>query len=99
MIYMYVKNGQHVIILEPANLDHLRVGGIVKTPDQQHSVIITFQPDIIWAGERLREIVGSDHGIDLDQLEALLTEGQHRPEVRERPYHHVEHFSGRKEKS
>ena len=96
MIYMQSKDGQHVIILEPANLDHLRVGGIVKTPDAKHSVCLAFSPDIVWTSQRLKHLVEGE-GIDVEGLERLLTESQHRPEVRERPYHHIEHFTQKKE--
>jgi len=96
MIYMQGKNGQHIIILEAANLDHLRVGGTVKTPDAAHSVILAFSPDIVWTSAQLKQLVEGD-GIDVDGLERLLIESQHRPEVRERPYHHIEHFSQKRE--
>jgi len=99
LIYLAGKSGQHVIILEPANLDKLRAGGFVKTPDDEKSVIIGFAPDIVWTGEQIKVAFDeSDNSFAVADLERILREGLSRPEVKERPYHHSEMISKKRER-
>lgn len=100
MIYMQGKTGQTIVILEPANLEHLRKGGLVKSPDDQHSTLILYSPDIVWTGQQIRAAFQREDGggsIGVEELENIVAASQSRTEVHERPYHHAEMISGRKE--
>lgn len=96
MIYAVTKHGQFLVVLEPGNLDRLRVGGSVKSPDG--TIMIVFSPDIMWTAARIREAVEANGTIDAETVDKILVDSQHRPEVKERPYHHLDIISGKLEK-
>lgn len=99
MIYMQGKDGTRIVILEPDNLKTIREGGMVKSPDDKHETLIVFAPDIVWTGQQIRAILDrGDDSLDPDKLQQILDEGLHRAEVYERPYHHREMISGRRER-
>lgn len=100
MIYLAAKNGKHVIVLEPSNIDNLLKGGIVHTPDEAAQILIAYQPDIVWTADELKkecEISNNDAGLDIDTFFKILKFGMSREKVTERPYQHIEWVSGKRE--
>jgi hypothetical protein len=98
VIYMQGKNGQHIIILEPSNLDQLKTGRVVHTPDNDKCTLLMYSPDIVWTGTQIKKAFHmADGSIDVEELQRIVDESQSRPEIRERPYHHTELISGRRE--
>ena len=82
MIYLVMKNGTKLIILEPANVKHLKEGGFVTSPDK--SVGLVYTHDLAWLQDELMKKGCQPSPVELDEL---LKEGLKRVEVLERPFH------------
>lgn len=76
MIYLETSGGHKIIILEPGNLERLRGGEPIQTPDR--TVMIGFTPDIVWVSDQLRANKGHLSGAVIG---ALLEEASKRPEA------------------
>lgn len=81
MIYFNTRYGQHMIILEPENLEELKAGQFAHTPNK--AVLIVYTPDAEWLGEQL--IANADN-LTPELLDYLIKKAQKRPEKRGRPY-------------
>lgn len=80
MLYLS-GDGIKILILESANLDELRNGRPLKTPDR--SVVVAWTPDPVWLADRIL-----DTGGDAVKIGALIDEAAKRPEKPgPRPYH------------
>lgn len=80
MIYM---TGQDVkiLVLETVNLDELKKGRPLKTPDG--SVFVAWTPDPVWLADKLMDCDG-----DPSKIGALIDEAAKRPEKPSpRPHH------------
>lgn len=82
MIYLQMSNRSHLLILERGNLDHLRGGGTVISPDQE--VCLTATHDAVWLGAEIESAVRA--GILNDELLfTLIADSRKRPIVNDRP--------------
>jgi hypothetical protein len=79
MIYSKTETGQHVIIIEPGNIERLKLGKVMKTPDNE--VIVAFAPDMEWTSNQLRTVMTLTNEVEIETLERILVEGLNRPEV------------------
>lgn len=85
VIYLKTK-GQHLLILEPANIERIQKGEPAKSPNNE--VAVAYTPDLVWLTEQLK---GIDE-MDVEKLDTLLKESLKRPAVHRRPYHTPELF-------
>lgn len=90
MLYLQIGS-KRVIILEPSNLDHLKDGGSVITPDKQ--ILLVYTPDSKWLAEHMKDAMPAGH-LDPEAFERIRKESLKRPEVKERPYHETEMVAG-----
>jgi hypothetical protein len=86
LIYLKSSDGQHIVILEPGNLEALKAGRFERAGDG--AVLVGYTPDAVWLGE---QIFANIDALDPATLQRLITESQKRPEVKERPYHPTFH--------
>jgi len=82
VLYFGTKDGQHIVVLEPENMEALKSGLFAKTPNK--SVLIAYTPDSAWLGEQI--MMNADK-LDPETLERLILESQRRPEKRGRAQH------------
>ncbi len=82
MIYLKVKNN-HVLVLEPGNIEELRDGGMVRSPNGEVGIIYT--PDLVWFKEQQPNLQFGQ--LDIDLFDKIHKESLKRPEVKDRPYH------------
>jgi hypothetical protein len=82
VIYLRTGNNQHVVILEPGNLEAIKGGAKASTPN--HAVFVAYTPDAVWLGE---QITANFDDLTPAVLDRLIKESQARSEVHERPYH------------
>lgn len=91
MLYLKTADGLvKVIVLEAGNLDRIRDGKPLKTPDG--SVLIAYTPDPVWLADRIMDTDG-----DAAAIAALIDEGAKRPQkAPDRPAHgqHTHKFTG-----
>lgn len=81
MIYLRNKEGTfRMIVLETANIEHLKSGGAVSCLDEE--VFIRWTPDAVWLAEQIQKTDGGSTSID-----RLIAESQTRPEAPVRDYH------------
>jgi len=78
MIYARLKNGQHFIVMEPGNIERLKRGRVMKTPDNE--VLFAFAPDMEWTMEQFNAMMTAGE-IDIEVVEQILKRGLIRPEV------------------
>ena len=93
MIYMRGTRGDgqslRIVVLETANLEKLKAGGTVTTPDKE--VLICWTPDMVWLADKLADTKG-----DAAAVAALIAEAAKRPQKPlDRPPHptHVKDFA------
>jgi hypothetical protein len=82
MIYFTTPDEKHVLILSIDNLDRLRKGQPLASPDSK--VLVCYTHDIAWfRNELLREFNTNNRTIATAKLDELLREGLKRPITRE----------------
>jgi hypothetical protein len=82
MMYMRTKAGQHIVVLEPGNIELLQKGQPVITEGKQ--VMIVYTPDIMWLQKQFVEHVKSQEGgktFEPAMLNEMLAKGMKRPVV------------------
>ena len=80
MIFMRLINGQSVIIIEPGNIDRLKSGLPLYSPDG--GTMLAFSPDMLWTMDQIQAMVAINDGrLDPETLAFILKEGMERPEV------------------
>jgi hypothetical protein len=82
MLYFNTRGGQHIVILEPENLEAVKAGQFAKSPNK--AVLIAYTPDAGWLGE---QIVANVNNLTPELLDRLIAESQQRPEKRGRAHH------------
>lgn len=82
MLYFNTRDGQHIIVLEPENLEAVRDGKFAKSPNR--AVLIAYTPDAEWLGDQL---VANAENLTPEILDRLIKESQQRPEKRGRAHH------------
>jgi hypothetical protein len=82
MIYLKTQTGQHVVILEPGNIEWIKQGGFERSGDNE--VMVSYTPDAVWLSAQL---IANVESLTPDVLAGLVLESQSRPEVKERPSH------------
>lgn len=81
MLYMTSDDGKlRVVILETANLEMIRSGKPVETPDG--SVLIAWTPDPEWLAERILASNGN-----AQKIAEAIDEASKRPQKEVRPHH------------
>lgn len=81
MLYMHAKDGSiKIIVLESANLEELKKGRPIKTPDG--TVCIAWTPDPVWLADKIMDTNG-----DSSAIAQLIDEASKRPEKYNRPTH------------
>jgi hypothetical protein len=81
MIYFSTAKDQYVLIVEPSNLDALRAGEPMKTPDKKFLVV--YVPDMEWFAKRFGSLVTNGAGeVDVQQLDDLIKEAQKQHVIR-----------------
>jgi hypothetical protein len=79
---MRTKAGQHIVVLEPGNIELLQKGQPVITEGKQ--VMIVYTPDIMWLQKQFVEHVKSQEGgktFEPAMLNEMLAKGMKRPVV------------------
>jgi len=81
MIYFTTMDGQAVLIIESGNLERLKSGKPMKTPDGKFMVCYT--PDMEWTAEQFQAMlaVTSEH-VDPQVFDFILKEGLKRAKVK-----------------
>jgi hypothetical protein len=82
MIFLVTQDGKRLLILEPANLEAIKQGGSVVSPDG--SVQLLYTPDAIWLGQQIHAVAEFMNG---DVLESLHKSSLERPEIYDRADH------------
>lgn len=77
MLYLKLSSGRHMIVLEPVNLDLLREGDPVVTPDRE--VIVACSPDVPWLAEQVQQVQTSE--LTVERFVELFRQSMRRPEV------------------
>jgi len=77
---IYLKAGEQlVLILEPSNIEKLKNGEPLRTPDR--AILIAYCPDIVWLAEKITTIVDDERKLDVAAFDVLLQEGLDRPTI------------------
>lgn len=80
MLYFTTVSRQHVAIIEPSNIDKLKEGKPLLTPDGK--IMVAYTPDMEWFQNHFRAMIGiSNSSVDAKLLDFLLKEGLKRPTV------------------
>jgi hypothetical protein len=82
MLYFNTSNGQHIVILEPENLEALKTGQFAVSPNK--AVMIAYTPDAEWLQDQLITHV---HDLTPESLDYMIKKSQQRPEKRGRAHH------------
>jgi hypothetical protein len=84
MIYMKTVSGSHIIVIEPDNIDKMKAGEPLHTPDNE--VMVCFTPDIEWVQDQFiqAQMAGT---LGPETIEDVLKRSLVRPEVKNRIYH------------
>lgn len=81
MLYMQAADGSvKIIVLESANLEELKKGRPIKSPDG--TVCIAWTPDPVWLADKIMDTDG-----DSIAIAKLIDEASKRPEKTNRPSH------------
>lgn len=81
MIYLGLNNGGAMLIIEPGNIDRLKAGKPLVSPDRKFAVVYT--PDIDWTMEQISAMTAvTDNHIDPDLINFIIAEGLKREEVK-----------------
>ena len=81
MIYFTTTDGRAVLIIEGGNLDRLKAGKPMKTPDGKFMVCYT--PDIEWTFDQFKGMLAvTTDQVDPKVLDFILKEGLKREEVK-----------------
>jgi hypothetical protein len=82
MLYLKSPDDKvRLVVLEAGNLDDMRAGRSIGTPDGE--VVMTYTPDPVWLADKVL-----DSGGDMDLIIDLITESQARPQKpADRPDH------------
>ena len=78
MLYTRTASGQSLFILEPGELVRLRMGRVLKNPDE--TIFLTYAPDLEWLKQQMVTLI-KEQKIDVEELEQLLLEGSKRDAV------------------
>ena len=83
MIYMRGGDDLAIIVLESGNLEEMKQGHPVKTPD--HKILIAWTADPVWLADKILD----SHG-DVELIGKLIDEAAKRPEKPgPRPHHEL----------
>lgn len=87
MLYFTTKEGQHIVILEPENIEAIKAKKYAITAD--NNIAIAYTPDAEWLTEQL---VANASNLDPTKLDQLIKESQTRPENQRRAVHPTLHI-------
>lgn len=77
---IYMKAGkQYVLVLEPSNLERLKNGEPLHTPDGE--ILVAYCPDIEWLANEMATIIDGKHQLDVAGFENVLERGQLQPTI------------------
>ncbi len=77
MIYLHTTDGQAFMFIEQGNLDRLKSGKPMSTPDGKF--MLCFAPDIEWTTEQIQAMVAiNGNQLDPATLEFIYREGLKR---------------------
>lgn len=80
MIFIGMKDGSTLIILEPGNIERMRDGKPLISPDNR--VMVAFTPDMEWTQDRIMEMLRNAGGkVDPKLVDDILRAGLNRPVV------------------
>lgn len=80
MIYLSSTEGQHIVVLEPYNLDLIKGGKPIASPDK--TVFIAYCPDVDWLSLKIQELIKEQgREFSIEKLDSLLQEGLTRKEI------------------
>jgi hypothetical protein len=80
MIYFTTTDGKAMLIVEQGNLDRLRIGKPMSTPDGKF--IICYTPDLVRLWPEIEALVQGGDGFDVEKFDAILKESLSWPEKR-----------------
>jgi hypothetical protein len=81
MLYFTTTNGQATLIIESGNLERLKSGKPMVTPDKKFMVCYT--PDLQWTVEQFKAHCAiNEMSLDPEILDFILKEGMKREEVK-----------------
>lgn len=85
MIFLKLHDGPTVIVIEPGNLDRLRQGKPLVTPDR--SVMICYTPDMPYLENRVQEFIRDSMNevsmnLDVSAFDAILAASLKREPVK-----------------
>ena len=70
---------QNILILEPGNLENLKNGEPIRSPDKE--VLVAYCPDIDWLSAEILKLVDEKHQIDAKAFDEIMERGMLRPTV------------------
>jgi hypothetical protein len=80
MIYFTTTDGKACLIIEQGNLDRLRVGKPMSTPDGKF--MICYTPDLLRLAPLIQGMITGGDGFDAVKFDAILKESLTWPEVK-----------------
>lgn len=81
MIYFTTTDGKAVLIIEQGNLDRLRAGLPMSTPDKKF--LVCYTPDVARLQPEIEKLIEDESGaFDAEKFDAILKESLSWPEVR-----------------
>lgn len=78
MIYMKAGD-QVVVVLEPSNLEKMKDGQPIVSPDK--AVLIAYCPDVDWLTAEIAKVIDDGQKLDVGAFDKLLKDGLDRPTV------------------
>lgn len=84
MLYLKLSDDRHVIVFEPTNLDRMRAGQPVVSPDRE--VFVACVPDLPWLAEQT-QLLSRSGELTPERFSDLLGQAFLRPEQPPLPYH------------
>lgn len=80
MIYFTTTDGRAVLIVESGNIERLKSGKMMKTPDEQF--LVCYTPDMEWTTDQFKAMLAINRNVDPAVLDFILKEGMKREEVK-----------------
>jgi hypothetical protein len=81
MIYFTTTDGRAVLIIESGNLERLKSGKPMKTPDEKF--LVCYTPDMEWTMDQFQGMLAvTTNSVDPAIMDFILKEGMKRQEIK-----------------
>jgi len=81
MIYILAADDRALLVIEPTNIDRLKAGEPLISPDGK--LVVLYTPDAEWTMGQIQSMCSAtDFMVDGELMDFIIKEGLKRPEVK-----------------